>query len=199
MPALTGAFVRLDPLRPDDVPDLVAAAAQDRSSYAYTTVPADLAAMTAYVDAALHEAATGAALPLVVRTTAGQVIGSTRFLDLGYWRADGDEALTHTPSVAEIGHTWFAASAQRTAANTQTKVLMLDHAFTAWRSYRVCLKTDARNARSRAAIERLGAAFEGVRRAHARAADGGVRDTAYYSILAAEWPSARERLTQPRA
>lgn len=99
------------------------------------------------------------------------------------------------PSVAEIGSTWFASSAQRTAANTETKILMLDHAFDVWRCYRVSFQTDARNERSRAAIERIGATFEGVRRAHKQAADGGIRDTAYFSILRAEWPAARNRLT----
>nr|WP_157467028.1 GNAT family protein [Frankia sp. QA3] len=105
------------------------------------------------------------------------------------------------PSVAEIGGTWLAASAQRTAVNTEAKLLLLGHAFDAWATLRVCLKTDARNARSRAAIERLGARFEGVRRAHVLAFDGTARDSAYYSIVRAEWPGVRAgliaRLTRP--
>nr|WP_261567718.1 GNAT family protein [Frankia gtarii] len=105
------------------------------------------------------------------------------------------------PSVAEIGGTWLAASAQRTAVNTEAKLLLLGHAFDTWAALRVCLKTDARNARSRAAIERLGARFEGVRRAHMLAFDGTARDSAYYSILRAEWPGVRAgliaRLTRP--
>ncbi|KJE24304.1 hypothetical protein FF36_01379 [Frankia torreyi] len=105
------------------------------------------------------------------------------------------------PSVAEIGSTWLAASAQRTAVNTEAKLLLLGHAFGTWAALRVCLKTDARNARSRVAIERLGARFEGVRRTHVLALDGTARDSAYYSIVRAEWPGVRAgliaRLTRP--
>jgi len=72
---------------------------------------------------------------------------------------------------------------------------MLGHAFDTWGVLRVTLKTDSRNTRSRHAIERIGARFEGIRRAHARAVDGTVRDTAYYSITAAEWPGVRAALT----
>jgi RimJ/RimL family protein N-acetyltransferase len=78
--------------------------------------------------------------------------------------------------------------------NTEAKLLMLRQAFDVWGVHRVTFKTDARNARSRAAIDRLGAVFEGVRRAHVRAVDGTIRDSAYYSIVAVEWPSVRDRL-----
>ena len=98
------------------------------------------------------------------------------------------------PTVVEIGSTWYAASAQRTALNAEVKLLLLSHAFDVWEVLRVTLKTDARNERSRAAIERLGARHEGIRRAHTIASDGTVRDTAYYSIVAAEWPAVREGL-----
>lgn len=94
----------------------------------------------------------------------------------------------------EIGATWYAASAQRTAVNTDVKLSLLGHAFDTWGALRVTLKTDARNAGSRTAILRLGASFEGVRRAHLPAVDGTVRDTAYYSILRSEWPGVRELL-----
>lgn len=98
------------------------------------------------------------------------------------------------PQVAEIGSTWYAAAYQRTGVNTECKLLMLRHAFETWRATRVTLKTDARNKASRAAIERLGARFEGVRRAHGPAQDGIVRDTACFSVIAAEWPAVRDRL-----
>jgi RimJ/RimL family protein N-acetyltransferase len=78
--------------------------------------------------------------------------------------------------------------------NTACKLLLLRHAFEEWRSERVTLKTDARNARSRAAIERAGGQFEGIRRAHVPATDGTFRDSAYFSIVADEWPAVRERL-----
>lgn len=192
---LAGRVVRLDPLAATDVAGLVSAATDDRSHYGLTRVPADLESMHNYVQLALSEAASGASLPLVVRwSDTGRVIGTTRYLDLAYWRAQPDSGCSAYPSVAEIGSTWFAASAQRTAANTEAKILMLDHAFEVWRSYRVSFQTDARSERSRNAIERIGATFEGVRRAHKQAADGGLRDTAYFSILRSEWPTARKTL-----
>ena len=94
----------------------------------------------------------------------------------------------------EIGATWLAASAQRTRCNTEAKYLLLSHAFDVWRVHRVTLKTDARNAQSRRGIERIGAVFEGVRRAHMPAQDGSIRDSAYYSIVRAEWPAVRKAL-----
>ena len=90
--------------------------------------------------------------------------------------------------------TWLAASAQRTRCNTEAKLLMLAHAFERWQVHSVSLKTDERNARSRRAIERLGARFDGLRRADMPGADGTVRTSAYYSILAAEWPVVCEGL-----
>lgn len=81
------------------------------------------------------------------------------------------------------------AATQRRDA--ESKLLTLGHAFDTWGVLRVTLKTDSRNCRSRRAIERIGARFEGIRRAHARAVDGSIRDTAYYSILATEWPAVR--------
>src|SRR4051812_26647629 len=100
----------------------------------------------------------------------------------------------HKPDGVEIGSTWLAASAQRTAINSEAKLLMLRHAFETWGVHRVTLKTDARNQRSRDAIERLGAKLDGVLRAWQRAADDGPRDTAVFSILKAEWPLVRARL-----
>ena len=94
----------------------------------------------------------------------------------------------------DIGATWLAASAQRTRCNTEAKLLMLTHAFEVWRVHRVALKTDERNTASRRAIERLGARFEGVRRADMPGQDGSVRHSAYYSIVQAEWPAVRRTL-----
>lgn len=199
---LHGERVRLEPLTPSHVEGLVRAATESRDSYGFTLVPADRESMTLYVQAALDDQSTGWALPFAVRDVhRGRIIGSTRFLDLDYWswppawppgrsvpRPDA------VPTVAEIGSTWLAASAQGTGCNAEMKLLMLTHAFEVWGVLRVTLKTDARNHRSRAAIERVGGRFEGVRRAHARAVDGSVRDTAYYSVLAEEWPGARTLL-----
>jgi RimJ/RimL family protein N-acetyltransferase len=196
---LTGDVVTLRPMTTGDVDALVAAASEDRTTYGFTPVPDGQAAMRAYVAAVLDDARTGWALPYVTTLTDdGRVVGSTRFLDLDDWsgrRVGGPPGGARTtPRTAEIGGTWLAASAQRTAANTEAKLLMLSHAFDTWGVERITFKTDARNARSRAAIERLGAQFEGIRRAHVPASDGGIRDSAYYSIVRVEWPDVRTGL-----
>lgn len=204
---LEDRHVRLEPLVLEHVPALAGAAAEDRTSYAFTRVPDGLDDTEAYVRSALQDQATGGSLPFAVRRLSDdRVVGSTRFLDLEVFTSptpwppgvahgpvpDDD----HPPTVAEIGSTWYAASAQRTVVNSACKLLMLSKAFDDWGCLRVTLKTDARNAASRAGIERLGALFEGVRRAHTPASDGTVRDSAYYSIVAAEWPAVRARPTR---
>lgn len=227
-PVLTGRHVRLEPLRTEHSGDLLRAASTDRRSFSLTWVPDSDAAMRHYVSTALADRALGLAVPLIIRRippgpagpagpssadgdSGATIVGSTRFLDLGFWRPTAEGALGSTPvepadtpaasaaeselpSVAEIGYTWLCAAAQRTAINTEAKLLLFEHAFTVWSALRVCLKTDVRNTRSRAAIERVGGRFEGVRRAHMPASDGTIRDTAYYSITAAEWPSVRANL-----
>jgi RimJ/RimL family protein N-acetyltransferase len=196
---LTGDVVTLRPMVVDDVDALVAAANEERTTYAFTHVPDGAAAMREYVEAVLEDERVGWALPFVTTLGAGgRVVGSTRFLDLDDWdarRVGGPPSgAGGTPRTAEIGATWLAASVQRTAVNTEAKLLMLRHAFDTWEAERITFKTDARNARSRAAIERLGAHFEGVRRAHVLASDGGIRDSAYYSIVRVEWPAVRSTL-----
>jgi RimJ/RimL family protein N-acetyltransferase len=97
--------------------------------------------------------------------------------------------------VLEIGWTWYAERVQRTGVNTEAKLLLCTHAFETWLVRRVSWKTDARNARSRAAILRLGARFDGIRRAHkVSPSDGAARDTAFYSMLSQEWPTAKKAL-----
>ncbi len=98
--------------------------------------------------------------------------------------------------MACIGYTWLDPSAQRTPINTEAKLLMMGYAFEEWEVRVVRIQTDARNARSRRAIERLGCALDGVVRAERPAADGGVRDTAVYSMLDREWPGHRQRLAE---
>ena len=202
---LEGRSVRLEPLALEHADDLARAAAEDRSTCAYTWVPDGPADAERYVQAALEHQAGGRALPWAVRRLSdGRVVGSTRFLDLEVFGwpppwppgvAPGPEPSDERPpSVVEIGSTWYAATAQRTGVNAEVKLLLLTHAFEAWQALRVTLKTDARNTASRRAIERLGAAFEGVRRAHAPASDGTVRDSAYYSIVASEWADVRREL-----
>jgi RimJ/RimL family protein N-acetyltransferase len=193
--------VRLEPLGVGHVEALVAAAGESRGTYGLTRVPDGAEAMRAYVDAALADAARGEGVPFAtVDKQSGRVVGSTRFCSIEHW------AWTTTPpeprpvgaDAVEIGWTWLAASAQRTHVNSEAKLLMLAHAFDVWRVRRVNLKTDARNLRSRANIERVGARLDGILRAHMPAADGGVRDSAMYSILASEWPTVRDRLAALR-
>lgn len=197
---LSGAHVRLEPLSRDHVDALAAAAGGARETYAFTFVPDGAAAMRRYVEEALEAHAAGSALPFAtVEAATGRVVGSTRFGWIERWSWPGPrpaDAPAGAPDAAEIGWTWLAPDAQRTAINTEQKLLMLAHAFEAWRARRISLITDARNARSRAAIERIGARFEGVRRAHFPAADGTIRDSATYSLLLAEWPEVKALLTR---
>jgi RimJ/RimL family protein N-acetyltransferase len=202
---LAGNLVRLEPLSPDHADDLTAAATENRSSYGFTRVPDGRAETATYIAEAIASQGTGRTLPFAVRRISdGRVVGSTRFLDMEHFTlpppwppgASHGEPPSDAapPSVAEIGSTWYAASAQRTGINVECKILLLTHAFEAWKTLRVTLKTDARNLRSRTAIERLGARFEGIRRVHTIAVDGAIRDSAYYSIIAAEWPEVRANL-----
>ena len=189
---LEGEHVRLEPLGLHHVPGLLKAAAQDPSLYQWVLVPQDEPAMRRHVEDALAARAKGIAVPFaVVRLADETVIGSTRFHQLDYWvRREPKDV----PDTCEIGYTWLALEALRTGANTEMKRLMLTHAFEAWRVHSVCLHTDVRNQRSRDAIQRIGGTFEGVLRAHRLAVDQSPRDSARFSITAAEWPAVRQHL-----
>ncbi len=182
---LSGRHVRLEPLSPAHREDLVAAAAEDPTIFRY------MASNTASDwDAWLREALDGVAAGTYVAwatvdQATGRAIGSTRF---------GDIAPEH--GRVEIGWTWLGASHQRSSANSEAKLLQLTYAFEDLGATRVALKTDARNLRSQAAIERLGAVREGVLRRHIRMPDGFLRDTVYYSILDDEWPAVKARLEE---
>lgn len=198
---LRGHLVCLEPLTIDHVNDLCVTVLEDRSTYTYTYVPNGQEDTKRYIEIALADFSKGRALPFLVRhLDTGRIVGTTRFLDLEVfsWPPGVASGLSPTdltpPTVAEIGSTWYAASFQRTGVNTECKLLMLAHAFDSWNTIRVTLKTDARNIRSRSAIQRLGATFEGIRRAHLPASDGSFRDTAYFSIIAEEWPAVRTNL-----
>jgi RimJ/RimL family protein N-acetyltransferase len=198
-PELVGRHVRLEALERAHAASLVAAANEARGTYAFTIVPADLAGMEAYVATALAERDAGQSLPFVVRDATGAIVGSTRFMCIEYWQWWGGappEPRPHGPDAVEIGFTWYAERVQRTALNTEAKLLLCTHAFERWRVRRVTWKTDARNERSRAAIARLGARLDGVLRAHRPGSDNTVRSTAFFSMLAEEWPEAREKLGQ---
>jgi RimJ/RimL family protein N-acetyltransferase len=198
-PILSGGHVRLEPLSRAHVPGLVAAAAEDPALYRWTVLPLETQGMMRYVDTAVRWRGEGTALPFAtVRLSDGRVLGSTRFFDIERWEwpAGHPQAGREGPDGCEIGYTWLAASAIRTAANTEAKLLMLGYAFERWRVQRVSFHTDMRNERSRNALARLGAVFEGTLRAHRLASDLVPRDSARFSIVAAEWPGVRARLMQ---
>lgn len=193
----SGRFVRLDPLAPRHVAGLVAAAAVDPMLYRWSMVPQGEEAMTAYVERAIAEQRSGNALAFAtIDLRDEKVLGSTRFFQIERWAwPQGNERFGNPyPDACEIGYTWLTRSAIRTAANTEAKLLMLEHAFETWGVLRVCFHTDVRNERSRRAIERIGGRFEGILRAHRLATDYSARDSARYSILAEEWPTVENRL-----
>lgn len=167
-------------------------------------MPQGEAAAAQYVAEALAGRDAGTTVPFAVIRLADEnladekVIGSSRFFNLERWAWPEGHPLhgRGVPDACEIGYTWYARSAIRTAANTECKLLLLAYAFETWRVLRVCLHADARNLRSRAAIERIGGRFEGILRAHRMAADFIARDSARYSIVAAEWPEVKTRLVQ---
>ena len=193
---LRGKFVWLQPLAREHLEPMRRLAAGPRDTFTWGNVPT-VATIEAYLDKALAQAGRSEAVVFATCLPSGELVGCTRLFDLQRWEwpagADprpGEEVL----DAAEIGYTWLSPRAQRTPVNTEAKLLMLRHAFEAWKCYRVTLKTDERNAQSRAAILRLGAHFDGVLRSFQPAIDGRPRNTAYYSILAAEWPDLQSRL-----
>ncbi|MCK2214817.1 GNAT family N-acetyltransferase [Actinomadura sp. ATCC 31491] len=189
VPALPGSLVRLEPLEERHVADLAAAAEEDRSSYAFTLVPRS-ADMAAYVRGQRERP--GLTPFAQVRVADGRAVGCTGYWDPRTW--PGREALL----AVEIGWTWLGASAQGTGINAEAKYLLFEHAFEVLGAARVDLKTDARNARSRRAIERTGARFEGVLRkwspSWAPGEEGGVRDSAMFSVIDEEWPDVKAAL-----
>lgn len=194
---MKGRLVRLDPLGFEHV-EALAAAAADRGAFELANVPEGVDGFRAYVETALAWQDAGTAVPYaIVRLADDAVVGSTRFFDLERWSwaEDSPRRGRSTPDACEIGYSWLAPSARRTGANTEAKLLLLSHAFEEWDVLRVSLHADARNERSRAAIERLGATSEGVLRAHRLASDRWrARDSARYTILAGEWPDVKQRL-----
>ena len=156
----------------------------------YTAVPAP-EGMGAEIERRLSLQAQGRMLPWTVQDAGGRIVGMTTYMNI-------DAANRRV----EIGSTWTAASAQRSALNTQCKRLLLAHAFEALSCIAVEFRTHRLNTQSRRAIERLGAQLDGILRAHQLSAHGTLRDTAVYSITAAEWPAVRAhldwQLTRPR-
>jgi len=197
---LPGRHVRLEPLEDGHADALLAAANQSRTTFGLTLVPSHRAGMEAYIAAALAERERGESIPFVVKDAADAVVGSTRYMCIEHWQWPNEgpppEPVPDGPDAVEIGCTWYAERVQRTALNTEAKLILCSHAFERWRVRRVTWKTDERNERSRNAILRLGARFDGVLRANRAGFDNRVRSTAFYSMLAAEWPEARRALVR---
>lgn len=183
---LEGRHVRLEPLGAQHAPG-VFAATRDASIFTYLLIPPfDTPAMVAaWLEEALRAQTAGAEVPYAtIRKSDGRLVGSTRFLDI-----------RRPHRGLEIGWTWITPEAQRSVVNTEAKYLMLRQAFEAWGALRVQLKTDARNEKSRAAILRIGATFEGIlRKQLLRPHDGYQRSSAMFSLTAEEWPAAKARL-----
>jgi len=181
--ALRGPHAALVPLQPDHA-DALASAVRDGQLWQlwYTLVPPP-ERMAAEIDRRLGLQAAGSMLPFTVLDAAGTPVGMTTYMNI--------DAVHRR---VEIGSTWLAARTQRTPLNTQCKRLLLAHAFEALDCIAVEFRTHRLNVQSRRAIERLGAQLDGMLRAHQRSPDGSLRDTAVYSITAAEWPTIRQHL-----
>jgi len=181
---LQGRHVRLEPLTSEHAAGL-AEVGLDEDLWKWIPTPVCTPEeMSAYVQTALQDQAAGTALPFaLIEKSSGRAVGSTRYANI--------ERVHHR---LEIGWTWVARPWQRTAINTEAKYLLLRHAFETLKCMRVELKTDSLNARSRAAILRIGATQEGIFRNHMMTATGRVRHSVYFSIVDSEWPEVKARL-----
>jgi RimJ/RimL family protein N-acetyltransferase len=193
-PTLTGKHVQLEQLRIEFADELTAAGNEERSTYGWTPVPPTVDGMQRYIAGLLDDQQARSVVPFVQRRLSdGVLVGCTRYLRLEWW-GGGD-----LPAEVEIGGTWLAASAQRTAINTEAKYLLLRNAFDDWNVHRVAICTDSRNTQSRTAILRIGAAFEGILRSHRGSYAPGeenivARDSAMYSVVRADWPEVKRLL-----
>lgn len=187
---LTGVHAVLEPLRPGHAKELLVAGGDD-ATWMYMARPAlrSIEDAESMIRQAVIETEAGREVAFaIVASASGQAVGSTRFLDI-----------QRSHRALEIGWTWIGASWQRTAINTECKLLLLGHAFETLGTNRVTLKTDARNEGSQRAIERIGGVREGVLRRHRVCWDGFVRDTVYYGIVDHEWPQVKARLERKLA
>jgi len=181
---LAGTHVTLQPLAHAHRDDLIEAVQDGRLWELWYTVVPDPEGMEAEIARRLDLQGKGSMLPFVVIDNAsGKAVGMTTYMNV-------DSAYKRV----EIGSTWYRKSVQRTALNTECKLLLLAHAFDTLDCIAVELRTHFFNHQSRAGIERLGARLDGVLRNHQRARDGTLRDTAVYSIIASEWPTVRTHL-----
>jgi N-acetyltransferase len=181
---LAGKHVRLEPLTTAHEESLISAASDGELWNSSVTLIPDHATINSYIQEVLQAQSEGDALPFVIIQRApDKVVGTTRF----YKIKQKDRGVA-------IGYTWLAASVQRTAVNSEAKLLMLSHAFENWRCIRVEFETDVLNQQSRSALLRLGAKQEGILRNHMIMPSGRIRDSVVFSIIAEEWPEVRARL-----
>jgi N-acetyltransferase len=180
---LVGEHCSLEPLSPEQHDELVAAT-RDGELWKlwYTAIPSP-EGMSAEIARRLDLLVKGSMLPFTTRDANGRVVGMTTYMNV--------DAVNQR---VEIGSTWTAASAQRGPFNTECKLLLLGHAFETLGCIAVEFRTHFFNQQSRRAIERLGAKLDGILRNHQRASNGTLRDTAVYSITAAEWPTVKAHL-----
>lgn len=198
VPPLQGTLVRLEPLSAIHADDLAEAVEEDRGSYGHTLVPrAD--EVPRYLVAQFERAEQGLIPFAQVRLADDRAVGCTAYWDPRYLPSHFPRG-RHGLRAIEIGFTWLAGSAQGSGINAESKLLLLGYAFEDLRVVRVDLKTDARNERSRRAMAALGLTFEGVLRSWsmswAPGEDGLLRDSAMYSVTAAEWPAVRDRISR---
>jgi N-acetyltransferase len=181
---LEGAHIRLEPLRTHHCEGLMEAGKSPEIWTWLLEYPQTLEAMREMVQRAMQAEEAGREFPFtVVERHTGRVLGTTRYLEV-----------QESHRTAEIGWTWYARDVWATAVNPEAKFLLLQHAFETWGAMRMQLKADSLNARSRAAIAKLGARFEGILRNQRRRRDGTWRDAAMYSMINTEWPAVKERL-----
>lgn len=192
---LSGQNVILRPLVKSDARLLAMASSESRETYLFNPVPNGIDEADEYISKAIKQASEGTRIPFAIMFS-GKLVGTTSYANLETWNwpLNSDLQRRDSPDVVEIGGTWLAQSAQRTCCNSEAKFLLLKYAFEFWKVYRVSFRTDERNIRSRKAIERLGAKFEGIRRADMPSVDGIVRNSAYYSIINSEWANVHYNL-----
>lgn len=212
---LEGQHVRLEPLTPAHEEPLIAAASDGELWNSTVTIVPDRVGMAAYIEAALRGQAEGKELPFAIICKSGTGVPPVNYvaesgaLARASARAPGTRAVGDAGEVVgttrfyeivpidrrvAIGYTWLSVSAQRTAVNTESKLLLLRHAFEHWQCVRVELITDVLNQQSRTAILRLGAKQEGILRNHMIMPNGRVRDSVIFSIIDSEWPEVKARL-----
>jgi RimJ/RimL family protein N-acetyltransferase len=186
LPELAGHGVILTPTTLHDAPDLAAAASSAApDAFRWTFVPRTADEWRATI---AENTAMGRLIYTVRAGGDEAVVGTTGFYDLDFW--SGRSA----PDACEVGHTWYVPAVRGTTVNPACKLMLFALAFDTWRVTRIAMRTDARNAASRAAMLKLGMTYEGTRRRHMPGADGTIRDSSYFSALPTEWAAIRRAL-----